>query len=156
MIFTVDGEQRNRGIEFSFNGEPVEGLRFIGGGTILDAKLQKTLNGTNDGNRAVGVPPYQANVGVEVVPPFLKNATLTGRVVHTAKQYVDATNLQRLDAWTRFDLGMRYVVVADSHPITLRLSAENVANKRYWASAFGSNIVQGSPRTVKASATFEY
>ena len=156
VIFTVDGEQRNRGIEFSFNGEPVEGLRFIGGGTILDAKLQKTLNGTNDGNRAVGVPPYQSNVGVEVVPPFLKNATLTGRVVHTAKQYVDATNLQRLDAWTRFDLGMRYVVVADSHPITLRLSAENVANKRYWASAFGSNIVQGSPRTVKASATFEY
>ncbi|RVT94737.1 TonB-dependent receptor [Sphingomonas crocodyli] len=156
VIYSVDGKQRNRGIEISFNGEPMEGLRFIGGGTIVDAKLQKTANGANDGNRAVGVPPYQLNLGAEVVPAFLKNATFTGRIVRTGKQYVDVTNRQQLDAWTRFDVGMRYVVVADSHPITLRLSAENVANKRYWASSFGSNIVQGGPRTVKASATFEY
>jgi iron complex outermembrane recepter protein len=66
------------------------------------------------------------------------------------------TNLQRVPGWTRFDLGMRYIVVADRHPVTLRVSAENIDNRRFWYSAFGGYLVQGTPRTVKASATFEF
>lgn len=156
VTFVVDGEQRNRGIELSLNGEPNEFIRFIGGLAINDAKLSKTLNGANDGNEAVGVPDYQVNFGVEVVPPFFPNATLTGRIVHTGDQKVNVANTLELPSWTRFDLGIRYVVVASDHPITLRLSAENIDNRRYWYSAFGGYLYQGAPRTVKASVTFEY
>ncbi|SFR96858.1 TonB-dependent receptor [Sphingomonas jatrophae] len=156
LTFVVEGQQRNRGIELSLNGEPAEGVRIIGGLAINDAKQVRTLNGTNDGNKAIGVPDYQANVGVEVVPPFLKAATLTARMVKTGEQFVDVGNLQRLRGWTRFDLGARYVVVANGHPVTLRLSAENIDNRRFWYSAFGGYLVQGGPRTIKASATFEY
>ena len=86
----------------------------------------------------------------------LRAATLTGRVVHTGRQYLDVTNRQRLDDWTRFDLGLRYIVVAEEHPVTFRVSAENVDNRRYWTSAFGGYLLQGQPRTVKASITVEY
>ncbi|SEM74200.1 iron complex outermembrane recepter protein [Sphingomonas gellani] len=154
--FVVDGRQRNQGIELGFNGEPTDWLRVIGGGTINDATLRRTAGGLTDGNTAIGVPDYQVNFGLEVVPPFLRAATLTGRVVHTGHQYLDATNRQRLDDWTRFDLGMRYILVADDHPVTLRVSAENIANRRYWTSAFGGYLLQGQPRTVKASITVEY
>lgn len=154
--FVVDGRQRNQGIELSFNGEPADWLRVIGGGTITDATLRRTAGGLTDGNDAIGVPDYQVNLGLEVVPPFLRAATLTGRVVQTGRQYLDATNLQRLDDWTRFDLGLRYILVADEHPVTLRVSAENVDNRRYWTSAFGGYLLQGQPRTVKASITVEY
>ncbi|MCC2975928.1 TonB-dependent receptor [Sphingomonas sp. PL-96] len=154
--FVVDGRQRNQGIELGFNGEPTDWLRVIGGGTITDAKLRRTAGGLTDGNDAIGVPDYQVNLGLEVVPPFLRAATLTGRVVRTGRQYLDATNLQRLDDWTRFDLGLRYILVADEHPLTLRVSAENIDNRRYWTSAFGGYLLQGQPRTVKASVTVEY
>lgn len=154
--FVVDGLQRNQGIELGFNGEPTDWLRVIGGGTINDAKLRRTAGGLTDGNDAIGVPDYQINLGLEVVPPFLRAATLTGRVVQTGHQYLDATNRQRLDDWTRFDLGMRYILVANEHPITLRVSAENIDNRRYWASGFGGYLLQGQPRTVKASVTVEY
>ena len=154
--FVVDGRQRNQGIELGFNGEPTDWLRVIGGGTITDATLRRTAGGLTDGNDAIGVPDYQVNLGLEVVPPFLRAATLTGRVVRTGHQYLDATNLQRLDDWTRFDLGLRYILVADDHPVTLRVSAENVDNRRYWTSAFGGYLLQGQPRTVKASITVEY
>jgi iron complex outermembrane receptor protein len=154
--YVIEGQQRNRGIELSLNGEPTDYLRFIGGVTITDARLTNTLGGATDGNRAIGVPDYQVNFGAEVVPWFLKDATLTGRVVRTGTQYLDVTNLQKLSGWTRFDLGMRYVVVAARHPITLRLSAENIANRRYWSSAFGGYLLQGLPRTIKSSVTFEY
>lgn len=154
--FVVDGLQRNQGIELGFNGEPADWLRVIGGGTINDATLRRTAGGLTDGNDAIGVPDYQVNLGLEVVPPFLRAATLTGRVVQTGHQYLDATNRQRLDDWTRFDLGARYILVADEHPITLRVSAENIDNRRYWTSAFGGYLLQGQPRTVKASVTVEY
>jgi iron complex outermembrane recepter protein len=154
--FVVEGEQRNRGVEVSFNGELTDQLRFIGGLTYNNAEQMKTLNGLNNGKKAVGVPDYQVNLGFEAVLPFLPAATLTGRVVYTDSQYLNVTNTQKLPSWTRFDIGMRYVLVADTHPVTLRLSIENIDDRRYWASGFGGYLVQGQPRTIKASTTFEF
>lgn len=155
FTFRVDGEQRNRGLELSLNGEPTEWLRFIGGAVYTDAKITQSV-AANLGKRAIGVPEWQVSFGTELVPPFLKSATFTGRVVYTGDQFVNLTNTQRIPAWTRFDLGMRYVVVADGHPLTFRLSAENVANKAYWGSASGGYLTIGAPRTFKSSITFEF
>ncbi|MFA6115556.1 MAG: TonB-dependent receptor [Sphingomonas sp.] len=158
--FVLDGEQTNKGIELSFNGEPTDWLRFIGGLTINDAKITKSLNGANNGKKAIGVPDYQVNFGTEIVPPFLDKMTLTARVVLNGKQMINipssTATAQELPDWTRFDLGARYVAVLGDHPVTFRLSAENIDNRRYWYSAFGGYLLQGSPRTVKASVTFEY
>ncbi|EZP68510.1 TonB-dependent receptor-like protein [Novosphingobium resinovorum] len=158
--FVVDGEQRNRGVEVTLNGEPADWLRFIGGFSVNDAKITKSLNGVNNGKKAIGVPDYQVNFGTEVVPSFIEALTLTGRVVLTGKQMINipsaAAAAQELPDWVRFDLGARYVAVIGEHPVTFRMSAENIANRRYWSSAFGGYLLQGSPRTVKASMTFEY
>jgi iron complex outermembrane receptor protein len=156
VTFVVEGEQRNRGLELTLNGEPTKWLRVIGGLSITDAKITKSLNGVNNGRRAIGVPDYQVNLGVEVVPPFLSHATLTARLVRTGKQFVDLANTQVVPSWTRLDAGIRYVAVLNDHPVTFRLSAENLANKAYWYSAFGGYLYQGTPRTVKGSVTFEY
>jgi iron complex outermembrane receptor protein len=155
--FGLDDEQRNRGVELTLNGELTKGLRLIAGGSIVDAKLRKTQSGVNAGNRAPGVPEYTANANVEwdVVPAL----TLTGRVVQTGKQMVNVTNTLELPSWTRFDLGARYVVAAGDKPITLRAGVDNVANKRYWASAFDTfsqALLQGTPRTYKASLSVDF
>lgn len=154
------GTQRNRGIELTIDGEPAEGLRLIGGLTINDATLRRTDRGVNEGNDAVGVPEVLANGNVEWDLPFLPALTLTGRIVYTGKQAVDQANTLELSDWTRFDLGARYVaLVGGTTPLTLRFNVDNVANKRYWASAFavfGTELLQGGPRTFKASASIEF
>src|SRR3546814_5056861 len=65
------------------------------------------------------------------------------------------SNTLELDSWTRFDLGARYVALVGGRPLTLRFNVDNVANKRYWASAYnafsGSRLLQGGPRTFKRS-----
>lgn len=154
--YGVFGEQENRGIEFTLNGEPTDYLRFIGGFTLNDAKLSKTLNGATDGKWAIGVPNYQANIGFEYNPPMLRKAVLTARWLTTGAQYVDSANTQKAPGWNRVDLGARYVEVIDKHPVTFRLTVENVADSRFWESAFGGYLTQGEPRTFKASVTFEY
>ena len=162
VTFDVSGEQRNRGIELSLNGEPTEWLRFIGGATYTDATVTEqftVISGVRTnlaGKRAIGVPEWQVSFGTEVVPPFLKNATLTGRVVHTGSQFANNINTLGIPSWTRLDLGARYVLVADNHPLTLRVSAENVTDKSYWSSAALGYLTIGAPRTFKASMTFEY
>lgn len=156
--FGLYGQQRNQGVEFTLNGEPMKGLRVMGGASVVDAKLRKTSGGANQGNRAVGVPEWTANAGLEWDVPRT-GLTLTGRVVHTGKQAVNVANTLEIPEWTRFDLGARYVLVAADKPVTLRFGVDNVANKRYWASAFdvfSAALLQGQPRTFKASASIDF
>jgi len=154
--FTVNGVQRNKGIEFSVDGEPVDGLRVIAGLSLTEAKQRRTQGGATDGNDAIGVPDYTANVNVEWDLGFLPGVTLTGRLIQTGKQQVNLANTLAIPSWTRFDLGARYVVAAGDTPITFRLNVDNVANNAYWSSSLGGYLVQGQPRTVKASATVEF
>lgn len=158
LVYGIYGKQRNRGIELSVDGEPVEGLRIIAGASILDAKQRDSAEGLNEGNKIFGVPDYLINANVEWDLPFLTALTLTGRVVHTGKQAANAENTLELPEWTRFDLGARYVALVGDVPLTLRFNVDNVANKRYWASAFDSfraDLLQGAPRTFKLSASIE-
>jgi iron complex outermembrane recepter protein len=43
--------------------------------------------------------------------------------------------------------------------VTFRFSVDNVANRRYWASAFDSfsqALLQGAPRAYKLSASIDF
>ncbi|HTU12221.1 MAG TPA: TonB-dependent receptor [Allosphingosinicella sp.] len=158
QIYTVDGRQRNRGVEFSVDGELARGLRLIAGGSINDAKLTRTPGGVNEGNEPVGVPDYYLNANLEWDLPFLPGATLTGRVVHTGSQQVNLANTLEIPSWTRVDLGARYVVPLSDRPLTLRFNVDNVAGERYWQSAYDSflpALLQGQPRTFKLSASID-
>jgi iron complex outermembrane receptor protein len=155
-LFTLNGLQRNKGIEFSFDGEPTKGLRIIAGLSLTDAKQRRTQGGTTDGLDAIGVPDYTANVNVEWDLGFLPGVTLTGRLIQTGKQQVDLGNTLEIPDWTRFDLGARYVVAAGETPITFRFNVDNVANNAYWSSSLGGYLVQGLPRTFKTSVTVEF
>lgn len=159
-VFREGGEQRNRGIELSMFGEPLYGLRLLGGVTLLDAEQTKTLNGTNDGNDAIGVPKVQANLGSEWDVPGVQGLTLTSLVVHTGKQYASADNDLRLPSWTRLDLGARYKVQLHERDVTFRARLDNVTGRDYWASTGGfpgaNYLVLGAPRTLSLSATVDF
>lgn len=153
LRFGPNGTQRNRGLELSVDGELAEGLRVIAGGSVIDAKNRDT------GNEIVGVPDVLANANVEWDLPFAPGVTLTGRVTYTGEQWADIANTAKLPSWTRFDAGARFVTAVGDKPLTLRFNVDNIANKRYWASAysvFAPDLLQGAPRTFKASASIDF
>lgn len=151
----VDGLQRNQGIEFTMFGEPMPGLRPIGGFSILNAVQTNTLNGTNNGKYAVGVPTFQGNLGLDWETPWVKGLAVGGRVVYTGSTFLDAANLQPVPAWTRVDLNASYTFErADGKPIALRGQVINVGNNNYWMAASG--LTQGLPRTFLLSLTADF
>ncbi|WP_053150967.1 TonB-dependent receptor [Pseudomonas sp. Pf153] len=155
--FSVEGEQRNRGIELNLFGEVREGTRLLGGVTLLDAELTKSGTAANRGNKPVGVPEVQANLWAEWDTPWVQGVTLTGGAIYTGSQYVDQANSRELDPWTRFDAGARYSTVLDGRPTTFRATVQNVFDREYWSgvASYGA-FSQGAPRTLLLSATVDF
>ncbi len=158
-VFQADGERRHTGLELAVFGEPLAGLRLLGGATYIDAQLERTQDGANEGNEPIGVPPVKANFNLEYDLPQLAGLTLDGRVVYTDEQYTDAANSNRIDAWTRLDFGLRQAVTLAGKPVTLRGRIHNVTDENYWATTGGfpgaNYLVQGEPRTFILSASVE-
>jgi len=154
--YVIAGEQRNRGAEWSFFGEPTQGVRVLGGANYIQPELTKTQGGLNNGNDAIGVPRFQANLGAEWDIPNTPDITLSARAVRTGKQYVNVTNTLDIPAWTTYDVGARASSTIEGVPATFRLTVQNITNKGYWASATGGYLTQGTPRTYLASATFDF
>lgn len=160
QVFRAYGEQRNRGIELSFFGEPVPGLRLLGGGTYVDAKLKETEGDLNEGNTVVGVPDIQANFNAEWDIEAVPGLTLDGRFVYTGGQYVNEANTIELTDWVRVDAGIRYATELAGQKVTLRARLDNVFNEASWASVGGfpgaNYLIQGAPRTFAVSVSADF
>ena len=158
----LSGEQRNQGLEFNFFGEPVEGVRLLGGAMLLDAVLTKTQGGLTDGWTAPSSPNVQLNLGGEWDTPFVHGLTLNGRMIYTGSQYIDTTYPRRsLPDWVRFDVGARYAFdnarSPTGKPIVIRFNVENVLDANYWASAnTADGLGLGAPRTFRLSLTSNF
>ncbi|PMQ11476.1 Ferrichrome receptor FcuA [Pseudomonas sp. AD21] len=156
-VFSVQAEQRNRGIELSMFGEVATGTRLMGGVTVLDGKLTDSATAANKGNKPVGVPDVQANLWAEWDTPWLEGFTLTGGAIYTDSQYVNQANTQELDSWTRFDAGARYATKIEGRPTTFRATVQNVFDREYWSgvASYGA-FSPGYPRTLQLSATVDF
>ncbi|MCX2888593.1 TonB-dependent receptor [Pseudomonas sp. DCB_BI] len=157
-VFGANGKRDNRGIELSVFGEPVQGVRVLGGVMYIDSELTDTVGGAYDGNRAPATPEYNVNLGAEWDVPGVNGLTLTARGIHSSSQYLDQNNSKQIDGWERYDVGARYAFKVDATEVTLRASVENVLDDRYWSSAGASDdsepgLTLSTPRTYLLSAT---
>jgi iron complex outermembrane receptor protein len=157
---SVTGEDRHQGVELSFFGEAMPGLKLLGGLTLLNAKQKDTGDATTEGRYVIGVPKSQGTVGAEWAVPGVEGLALDSRIVYTGNRFANSTNTLLLPSWTRVDLGARWLVNVQDRLVTLRARVDNVADKSYWASAGGypenGYLVVGAPRTFVLSASVDF
>ena len=159
-LFSTSGKDRHQGIELAVQGEATKGLRLLGGLTWLDAKQLTTGAAATDGQRVIGVPVLQANLGAEWDVPGVLGLALDGRWVHTGASYANATNTLRVPGWNRLDVGARYMTEVQGKLVTLRARIDNLTNRNYWASVGGypgsGYLVVGAPRTLSLSVSVDF
>jgi iron complex outermembrane receptor protein len=152
-----DGEQRNRGAEWTVSGKLAPAWTLLGGISYTQAKQTKTQGGLKDGKDVYGVPRWTANLAAEWAVPAVTGLALSGRMVHTGAQQVNSGNTLQAPAWTRFDAGVRYASRVAGHAVTWRANLQNVFDRQYWAGAFNDNFMTvGAPRTLLLSATVDF
>ncbi|WP_110996066.1 TonB-dependent receptor [Pseudomonas sichuanensis] len=160
-VFGPNGKRENKGIELNVFGEPLKGVRLLGGVMFIDSELTGTVGGIADGNRAPATPEYNVSLGAEWDVPKVAGLTLTTRGIHSSSQYLDQANSKKIDGWERFDLGARYTFKVSDKDVTLRASVENVLDDQYWISAGASDdsepgLSLSTPRTYLVSATIGF
>lgn len=160
-VFGPNGKRQNTGIELSLFGEPLQGVRLLGGVMYIHSELRDTTDGRFDGNRAPATPSYNVNLGAEWDVPQVNGLTLTARGIHSSSQYLDQANSKKIDGWERYDVGARYAFKVEGRDVTLRASVENVLNDRYWSSAGASDdseagLTLAAPRTWLLSTTVSF
>lgn len=158
----LGGEQKNQGLELNIFGEPVPGVRLLGGAMFLNALLTKTQGGATDGWTAPFSPGLQLRASGEWDLPFVRGLTVNGRVVYTGSQYIDTLLPRRsLPDWTRFDVGIRYAFETDNsptgNPVAIRFNVENLLDTNYWAGGSGATtLMLGAPRTFRLALTADF
>ncbi|MBB4845725.1 iron complex outermembrane receptor protein [Paucibacter oligotrophus] len=154
--FSFGGEQRNRGVDWSFFGTAQRGLRLMGGLAYVDPKLTRSAGGVNQGRQATGVPKWQAKLGAEWDLAALPGLTLTAGATAMSRQYISADNALSVPGRTIYDIGARHAGRLAGQPLTLRAQVANVTNKAYWGMPLLSSLALGAPRTVMVSAALDF
>ena len=153
----LDGEQRNRGVEWNLFGQLTPSLSLLGGAAYTEADQTKTHKGVNQGRAQFGVPKLTLNLGADWAIPGVQGLSVNGRVNHTGAQWLTGDNSVKLPAWTTVDVGARYATRFGAQPVVLRATVTNLANRAYFDSLWGAGRVNvGAPRAVRLSATFDF
>ena len=154
----IDGRERFRGAELTFNGKPHDKWTFTGGLMYLDHERRKTAGGANDGKFVNGVAKFSGVLGAVYEPD--DKWGIMGRVVTCGSSYIDnaasPTGKTKISAYTTLDLGVNYKARMGKVPVTVAATCFNVLNKDYWMGR-GSSTTFGlsMPRTFLLSATFD-
>lgn len=153
-VYSLGGQQRNRGVEWTVFGQASDQLRVLGGIGWLQPKLTRTQGGINQGRLATATPQWQGKLGLEWDVLAVPGLTVTGGALSMSKGYINADNSQWIAGHTVYDLGARYATEAAGKPLVLRATVQNLTNKAYWAGSLGSGL--GAPRTATLSATVDF
>ncbi|WPB58002.1 TonB-dependent receptor [Xylophilus sp. GOD-11R] len=158
--FASVGKDNHQGVELNAFGEPLRGLRILGGVTLLDTEQKNTGDATTTGKRVIGVPTAQGAFNVEYDIPFVPGLAVNARVTANKSSYADSANNLRVPGWTRIDAGARYTTAVQGKLVTIRGRVDNLADRNYWASVGGYSgsgyLVLGAPRTFSLTASVEF
>lgn len=153
--YSFDGEQRNRGVELSAQGEIIRSVRWLASASFTDAKQIRTTGGLYDGKDATGVADRTISVGADWDVPYLPGLGINGRVIYTSSGWLDSANTLAVPSWTRADIGARYRTTIAGLPTVLRINIDNVLDRNYWLLS-GTYATVATGRTLVMSASFDF
>jgi iron complex outermembrane recepter protein len=184
-VYVLDGRARFRGTEVSVTGEVTPNWSLYATAQSLEAKQVSgaaTLAVTNPATGAVTVVPTVVGRKIENTPertlslaaeyrftgsgftnsePTTPGVSKPGFSVNGAAYYVseravNAFNQAFIPSYTLFDVGAAYTRTFRGNETTIRVTAQNVADKKYFSSTGASIIAQGPPRTLRFSLSAKF
>lgn len=146
LYYLENGEQRNKGIEYTVSGEINKKFDFIGGINYITATQALTGIAVN------GVAKWSATAGI-----VYKHTKDLSWILRTQYMSTAPINNGKLTVPSHFiiDVGASWETHLNKTPVTVKAMVYNLTNKDYWvASASNNSVLLGRPRTFVLSAGF--
>lgn len=145
--YLEDGEQKDKGIEYTVTGSLNDKWDFIGGLSYLDAKQ-------SSGKVVNGAAKWSGTLGLIYKPNDAVNWIARAQYLGTSKINNEAL---KVPSYVVFDIGATYKTRLNETPVTFSAMLYNAFGRDYWmARSSSSNLVLSTPRTFVLSAGFHF
>ncbi|MDF3202605.1 TonB-dependent siderophore receptor [Pseudomonas sp. 1912-s] len=160
ITFVQQGKQKNVGLELSANGRVTDNLQVSASVAAIRARVSGSGTDDYDGHQAINVPKLRASLHGDYSIPGIKGLALLGGVQYSGSKYANREASVKVDDYAVFDVGGRYSTKVGDYDTVLRLTVDNLFDKRYWRdvgeSAGDGYLFLGAPRTARLSATVNF
>ena len=116
----------------------------------------KSDDPTVDGKRANNVANFTAALQAEYKVPTLTGLTLSGGTRYVGNQALESDNAHIIGSYQLVDIGARYKAKVGGKDVIFRANLDNLTNEKYWLGSWNGFLIQGAPRTLRASAEFNF
>lgn len=159
FTYVQQGQQKNTGLELGASGWVTSRLQIQASAAAIRARVQNSGTDAYEGHQAINVPTLRAALQAEYSLP-VAGLALLGGARYSASKYASQAGNVEVGGYTVFDVGSRYRTMVGGYDTVLRLTVDNVFDKRYWRDVgdyLGDNyLFQGTPRTARLSATVSF
>ena len=145
--------QRSRGLEWEIGGNITRNLQIVAGYAYQDAELTRALSASVPAGTLLPLVPEHSGYvwgRWDITAHWGLGLGINGR----GKVYTTTSNTVSLPGFSRIDAAVYYKA---SEHLKIQANIENLADKRYYASAHNDNNISiGSPREVKLSVRLDF
>ncbi|MFJ4391885.1 TonB-dependent siderophore receptor [Pseudomonas soli] len=157
--YVQSGQQKNTGLELGASGWATSNLQIQASAAVIRARVQNSDTAAYEGHQAINVPRLRAALQADYALP-VPGLALLGGARYSASKYASSAGNVEVGGYTVFDIGSRYRTNIGGYDTVLRLTVDNVFDKRYWRDVgdyLGDNyLFQGAPRTARLSASVSF
>jgi iron complex outermembrane receptor protein len=177
--YGLNGRSKFDGVEASVTGDVTDDFSVAVSGMILMAKVVSgtptcgpgaaagtlggsckvftpTLIGLNIDNTAKSYGSVFAQYKLRGLSNELEGFAVNGGLYYVGARYINPLNEARIGDYALIDLGGSYSTDAFTYPLTFRLNARNVGNRRYWAATDSNLLAAGQPADVEFSLEMHF
>ncbi|EIK94635.1 TonB-dependent siderophore receptor [Pseudomonas sp. M47T1] len=160
FTYVQQGKQKNIGLELTASGRASDNLQLNASVAATRARVTDTGIDAYEGHQAINVPRLRASFYGDYSVPGIDGLALLGGVQYSGKKYANREGTVQVGDYAVFNAGSRYTTRLEGYETVLRLSVDNLFDKRYWRDvgefAGDDYLFLGAPRTARLSATVNF
>ncbi|USW93010.1 TonB-dependent siderophore receptor [Pseudomonas proteolytica] len=160
FTYVQQGQQKNTGLELSANGWATERLQIATSVAAIRARVNGSGTPQYEDHQTINVPKLRASVYADYALPWVNGLAVLGGVQYSASKNANRTGNVEVGDYALVNIGSRYTTKVEGYETVLRLSVDNLFDKRYWRDAgeyMGDDyLFQGAPLTARLSASVNF
>ncbi|QJP08784.1 TonB-dependent siderophore receptor [Pseudomonas multiresinivorans] len=160
FTYVQQGQQKNSGLELSASGRVTSALQLSGSLAAIRSRVVNSGTDDYEGHQAINVPRLRASLQADYALAEVPGLSLLGAARYSGAKYADRDGAVEVGGYTVYDAGARFSTRIGDYPTVLRLSVDNLFDKRYWRDVgeyFGDGyLFQGAPRTARLTASVNF
>ena len=160
QCFESQGHETHKGIEVNAQGTAANWMRIDASVAAIQATSGDTGTPAFDGKQVINVPRVRTALFADVEVPHGRGLHVMPGWSYTGRKAATRDDMVSVAGYNLFNLGARYTVGGEQGRMTLRLYADNIADKRYWkdtGASLGDTFLHlGAPTTVRLSAHYTF